>query len=168
MAVSGPVVASLIGDYFSPGERGRVYGLVLAGEGTCTAVGLLVTGELGALSWRLGFCWLAVVGFALAVAVATMLREPLRGGHRRREGAADMPSVAGACVLDENARRRSLWRDLRWVLPIRTNVVLIAGSSFGYFFSTGLSTLGWHCCAAGFRSARRWQPCSSRSSALGR
>jgi MFS family permease len=25
MAVSGPVVASLIGDYFSPGERGRVY-----------------------------------------------------------------------------------------------------------------------------------------------
>lgn len=143
MAVSGPVVASLIGDYFSPGERGRVYGLVLAGEGTCTAVGLLVTGELGALSWRLGFCWLAVVGFALAVAVATMLREPLRGGHRRPgERAADAPSVADACVPDENARRRSLWRDLRWVLSIRTNVVLIAGSSFGYFFSTGLSTFG--------------------------
>jgi len=28
------------------------------------------------------------------------------------------------------------------VLSIRTNVVLIAGSSFGYFFSTGLSTFG--------------------------
>jgi predicted MFS family arabinose efflux permease len=143
MAVSGPVVASLIGDYFTPGERGRVYGLVLAGEGTCTAVGLLMAGELGALSWRLGFGWLAVVGFALAVAVATMLREPLRGGHSRLgDRAADMPSVAGPRGPDENARRRSVWRDLRWVLSIRTNIVLIAGSSFGYFFSTGLSTFG--------------------------
>ena len=83
VAVSGPVVASLIGDYFAPGERGRVYGLVLAGEGACTAVGLLVAGELGAVSWRLGFSWLAVVGFILAVAVATMLREPIRGESSR-------------------------------------------------------------------------------------
>ncbi len=124
IAVSGPVVASLVGDYFRPGERGRVYGLVLAGEGTCTAVGLLVAGELGALSWRLGFGWLAMVGFGLAVAVATMLREPLRGGR------------------SHHARRYSVWRELRWVLSIRTNVVLIAASSFGYFFSTGLSTFG--------------------------
>ncbi len=138
MAVSGPVVASLVGDYFRPSERGRVYGLVLAGEGTCTAVGLLVAGELGALSWRLGFCWLAVMGFALAVAVATMLREPLRGG-RSRPGhrAAEDPQVSV-----EDTRRRSVWRDLRWVLSIRTNVVLTVGSSFGYFFSTGLSTFG--------------------------
>jgi MFS family permease len=143
MAVSGPVVASLIGDYFRPGERGRVYGLVLAGEGTCTAVGLLMAGELGALSWRLGFGWLAVVGFALAVAVATMLREPLRGSQGRRgDRAAALSLVAGPRVPDENARRQSVWRDLRWVLSIRTNVVLIAGSSFGYFFSTGLSTFG--------------------------
>jgi MFS family permease len=143
MAVSGPVVASLVGDYFRPGERGRVYGLVLAGEGTCTAVGLLVAGELGAVSWRLGFCWLAMVGFVLAVGVATMLREPLRGGHSRLDDrAADMSSAAGAPVPDENVRRRSVWRDLRWVLSIRTNVVLIAASTFGYFFSTGLSTFG--------------------------
>lgn len=142
MAVSGPVVASLIGDYFRHSERGRVYGLVLAGEGTCTAVGLLVAGELGAVSWRLGFCWLAVVGFALAVAVATMLREPLRGAHSRLgDGASDMPSVTDR-VLGENTRRRSVWRDLRWVLSIRTNAVLIVASSFGYFFSTGLSTFG--------------------------
>jgi MFS family permease len=143
MAVSGPVVASLIGDYFKPGERGRVYGLVLAGEGTCTAVGLLVAGELGARSWRLGFCWLAVLGFALAVGVATMLREPLRDGHGRLgDGSAAMPSLADPRVPDENAPRRSVWNDLRWVLSIRTNLVLIAGSSFGYFFSTGLSTFG--------------------------
>jgi len=140
MAVSGPVVASLAGDYFRPGERGRVYGLVLAGEGTCTGVGLLVAGELGAFSWRLGFCWLAVVGFALAVAVATTLREPVRGGLGH--GMPDIPSVAGPLIPDEKVRRRSIWTDLRWVLSIRTNVVLIAASSFGYFFSTGLSTFG--------------------------
>jgi predicted MFS family arabinose efflux permease len=130
MAVSGPVVASLVGDYFEPVERGRVCGLVLAGEGTCTAVGLLVAGELGAVSWRLAFCWLAVIGLAVAVAVAVMLREPPRGGHNR-------PRDAGAEV-----RRRSVWADIRCVLSIRTNVVLIIGSSFGYFFSTGLSTFG--------------------------
>jgi predicted MFS family arabinose efflux permease len=135
MAVSGPVVASLIGDYFKPLERGRVYGLVLAGEGTCTAVGLLVAGELGAISWRLGFCWLAVVGFALAVAVATMLREPRRGGLGNVQ--SDAPAASPG-----HARRRTAWEDLRAVLSIRTNAVLIAASSFGYFFSTGLSTFG--------------------------
>ena len=103
MAVSGPVVASLIGDYFEPVERGRVYGLVLAGEGICTALGLLVAGELGALSWRLGFCWLAVVGFALAVAVATMLREPRRRGLG--DASSDAPAVAGL----EHVRRRTAW-----------------------------------------------------------
>jgi MFS family permease len=136
MAVSGPVVASLIGDYFKPLERGRVYGLVLAGEGTCTAVGLLVAGELGAISWRLGFCWLAVVGFVLAVAVATMLREPRRGGLGNGQPGASAVASPGHVL------GRTAWRDLRAVLSIRTNAVLIAASSFGYFFSTGLSTFG--------------------------
>lgn len=139
VAVSGPVVASLMGDYFAPSERGRVYGLVLAGEGACTAVGLLVAGELGAVSWRLGFCWLAVVGLSLAVAVATMLREPPRGGSSR---IGDTASVADTAVPHEKAQRRSVWRDVRYVLSIRTNVVLVVGSSFGYFFFTGLSTFG--------------------------
>jgi predicted MFS family arabinose efflux permease len=139
VAVSGPVVASLMGDYFAPGERGRVYGLVLAGEGACTAVGLLVAGELGAVSWRLGFCWLAVVGLILAVAVATLLREPRRGGSSR---VGDTASAATTTALHENAQRRSVWRDVRYVLSIRTNVVLVVGSSFGYFFFTGLSTFG--------------------------
>jgi predicted MFS family arabinose efflux permease len=42
----------------------------------------------------------------------------------------------------KNAQRRSLWREVRYVLSIRTNVVLVVGSSFGYFFFTGLSTFG--------------------------
>jgi predicted MFS family arabinose efflux permease len=142
VAVSGPVVASLMGDYFVPGERGRVYGLVLAGEGACTAIGLLVAGELGAVSWRLGFCWLAVVGLILAVAVATMLREPIRGGSSRRAGADGTTSAANSATPLENAEPRSVWREVRYVLSIRTNIVLVVGSSFGYFFFTGLSTFG--------------------------
>lgn len=137
VAMSGPVVASLIGDFFAPGERGRVYGLVLAGEGACTAVGLMVAGELGAVSWRLGFWWLAVVGLVLAVAVATMLREPVRGGL----AAGGSGSTSGATNLG-NRQRRSLRREVRYVLSIPTNVVLVVGSSFGYFFFTGLSTFG--------------------------
>ncbi len=105
VAVSGPVVASLMGDYFAPGERGRVYGLVLAGEGACTAVGLLVAGELGAVSWRLGFCWLAVVGLILAVAVATMLREPRRGGSSRLGGEASDTASAADTRRPSSARR---------------------------------------------------------------
>ena len=143
VAVSGPVVASLMGDYFAPCERGRVYGMVLAGEGACTAVGLLVAGELGAVSWRLGFCWLAVVGLILAVAVATMLREPRRGGSSGLGAeAGGARSAADTGALHKNAQRRSVWRDVRYVLSIRTNVVLVVGSSFGYFFFTGLSTFG--------------------------
>lgn len=132
VAVSGPVVASLIGDYFSPGERGRVYSLLLAGAGACTAVGLLVSGQLGAVSWRLGFWWLALVGLAVAVAVATLLREPVRGGSTRPADAT--PAYP--------TQRRSLWREVRYVLSIRTNFVLVVGSSFGYFFMAGLSTFG--------------------------
>jgi predicted MFS family arabinose efflux permease len=129
VAVSGPVVASLMGDYFVPEERGRVYGLVLAGEGACTGIGLLVSGQLAAVSWRLGFWWLAAVGLILGVAVATVLREPTRRAAQNPDGLrASDP--------------HSLWSAVRYVLSIRTNVVLVVGSSFGYFFMAGLSTFG--------------------------
>jgi predicted MFS family arabinose efflux permease len=148
VAVSGPVVASLIGDFFAPGERGRVYGLVLAGEGGCTAVGLLVAGELGAVSWRLGFWWLAAIGLILAVAVATVLREPVRGCRNRAAAEASAitsaadPDDAATSVAAGDGKHRFLWRDVRYVLSIRTNIVLVVGGSFGYFFFTGLSTFG--------------------------
>jgi predicted MFS family arabinose efflux permease len=57
-----------------------------------------------------------------------MLREPLRGG--------------GSPVTQRSAPRRSVWRDVCYVLSIRTNIVLVVGCSFGYFFMAGLSTFG--------------------------
>jgi predicted MFS family arabinose efflux permease len=127
VAVSGPVVASLMGDYFRQAERGRVYGWVLAGEGACTGLGLLVSGQLAAVNWRLGFWWLASVGLVLAIAVGSMLREPLRGG---------------GSPVTRPAERRSLRREVCYVLSIRTNIILVVGCSFGYFFMAGLSTFG--------------------------
>ncbi len=142
VAVSGPVVASLMGDYFAPAERGRVYGLVLAIEGACTGVGLLVSGQLAAVNWRLGFWWLAAVGLILGIAIASTLREPVRGARNRL--AAESGCAASVPNPDElpAPTRRSFWSAVRYVLSIRTNVVLVVGSSFGYFFMAGLSTFG--------------------------
>jgi predicted MFS family arabinose efflux permease len=142
VAVSGPVVASLMGDYFAPGERGRVYGLVLAGEGACTGVGLLVSGQLAAVNWRLGFWWLAAVGLILGVAVATTLREPVRGGSSSLAGGASGIMSAEDPERMSASDRRSVLSEVRYVLSIRTSVLLVVGSSFGYFFMAGLSTFG--------------------------
>ena len=49
-AAAGPIVASLVGDYFPAGERGRIYGFILAGELLGTGVGFAVTGDIAALS----------------------------------------------------------------------------------------------------------------------
>ncbi len=43
-------------------------------------------------------------------------------------------------VLDEDPTGRSLWWAVRYVLTIRTNLVLIVASSLGYFFFAGLRT----------------------------
>src|SRR2546430_13102899 len=51
-AAAGPLVASLVGDYFPAMERGRVYSYILAGELAGAGVGFAVTGDIAALSWR--------------------------------------------------------------------------------------------------------------------
>src|SRR5918911_1766385 len=78
-AAAGPLVASLVGDYFAPSERGRIYGYILAGEVLGAGIGFAVTGDIAALSWRAAFVILALPAFALAWMVFT-LREPERGG----------------------------------------------------------------------------------------
>ncbi|MGH9099531.1 MAG: MFS transporter, partial [Acidimicrobiales bacterium] len=79
-AVAGPVVASLVGDWFAGGERGQIYSYILTGELLGAGLGFTFTGELAALSWRLAFVFLAIPAFAVAWAVFR-LPEPLRGGR---------------------------------------------------------------------------------------
>ncbi|MCL5281476.1 MAG: MFS transporter [Planctomycetes bacterium] len=79
IAVSVPAVASLVGDYFQPQRRGRIYGYILAGELVGTGFGYVVSGELALLSWRIGFLGLALPAFWVAWLVYR-LPEPARGG----------------------------------------------------------------------------------------
>lgn len=185
-AVAGPAVASLIGDLFPIRERGRIYGLVLAGELVGTGFGLVVSGQIAAAAgWRPAFWALAVPPVALALLV-WRLREPARGGASQiPRGATEIPVPGGqgprpaggsrpagdgsgggtdeegvrsgstapdarrvvgdfgvqpdaARVLGEDPRRMPLWRVVRYVLRIRTNVALIVASALGYFYFNGV------------------------------
>ena len=78
-ASAGPVVASMLGDWFVSAERGRIWSYVLTGELLGAGVGFAVTGDIAALSWRASFVILAIPAFLLAWAVLK-LPEPVRGG----------------------------------------------------------------------------------------
>jgi MFS family permease len=166
-ASAGPMVASLVGDWFGSWERGRIYGVILAGEYLGAGVGFAVTGNISQLSWRAAFIILALPAFALA-AIVWRLREPARGGKgvlasdhgppppdavAETEG----PQVTDAQRLSQEsgvepdpdlvvdaptARRMGLIRAAEYVLRVRTNVVLIAASACGYFFLAGFQTFG--------------------------
>jgi MFS family permease len=164
-ASAGPMVASLVGDWFGNWERGRIYGTILAGEYVGAGVGFAVTGNIAALSWRAAFVILALPAFVLAV-VVWRLREPERGGkgvlaHDSEpppvQESDDVPNETDAqrlarehgvvpdpelVVTPSAARSMGLVRATRYVLRVRTNVVLIAASVCGYYFLAGLQTFG--------------------------
>ncbi|HEY7421787.1 MAG TPA: MFS transporter [Gaiellaceae bacterium] len=167
-ASAGPMVASLVGDWFGSWERGRIYGVILAGEYVGAGIGFAVTGNVAALSWRAAFVILALPAFALAL-VVWRLHEPERGGKgvlasdkgppspellaeahegdqttdaqrlARERGLVPEPELV---VAPDEARRMNLVRATRYVLRVRTNVILIAASVCGYYFLAGLQTFG--------------------------
>jgi MFS family permease len=160
-AAAGPFVASLVGDYFPASERGRVYGFILAGELLGAGVGFAVTGDIAALSWRAAFVVLALPAFVLAWFVAR-LPEPARGGGDALAPEGDAsPAVEqhDGTAAQQLARERGIEPDpelvltrdpgkmgllaaTRYVLRIRTNVVLILSSACGYYFLAGVQTFG--------------------------
>lgn len=168
VAVAAPAVASLVGDFFPERERGRIYGYVLGGELIGTGFGFVVAGDLAALSWRAAFFCLAPPAAALAYAL-TKLPEPERGGSSRLpDGARSFddaevsdtdgssatehaPAIEDALrhieprrenVLRTNPRDMSLLDAMRYVLRVRSNVVLIVSSALGYFFLAGVRGFG--------------------------
>lgn len=167
-AAAGPVIASMVGDYFPSSERGRVYSYMLTGELLGAGFGFAVTGDVAALSWRAAFVVLALPTFVLARAIMR-LPEPTRGG------ASPLPRTAGRApaepldpvteeyrhetdaqrvarkrgitpderlVLRSDPRRMGLWRAIRYILRIRSNVVLVIASACGYFYLAGIETFG--------------------------
>ncbi|HEY2073865.1 MAG TPA: MFS transporter [Gaiellaceae bacterium] len=162
-AAAGPMIASLVGDYFGGWERGRVYGYILAGELFGAGFGFAVSGDIAALSWRAAFVILAIPALVLAVFVAR-LPEPRRGGkgvllHEGEEPPAQAEDELHETDAQRLARERGLKPDpdlelrtdprrmnlveaTRYVLRIRTNIVLIAASALGYYFLAGVQTFG--------------------------
>jgi predicted MFS family arabinose efflux permease len=165
-AAAGPIVASLVGDWFASTERGRIYGYIISGELIGAAFGFAVTGGIATLSWRAAFVILALPAFALAWLVFA-LPEPTRGGRNPlisvtarpvaatddddgEEQTTDAQRIAGErglepdpeLVLTRDPRRLGLLAAARYVLSIKTNVALILASAGGYFFLSGVQTFG--------------------------
>jgi MFS family permease len=168
-AAAGPLVASLVGDYFHSAERGRIYGFILAGELLGAGFGFAVSGDVAAIAWQAAFVLLALPAFALAWLVVR-LPEPRRGGSalppapgtRAAAKLASAKEVQGQGpetdaqrlarrrgieahperVLRRDPRDLSLLEAARYVLHVPTNVVLIAASALGYYFMAGIQTFG--------------------------
>src|SRR5579875_3063120 len=168
-AAAGPVTASLVGDYFPGGERGRIYSFVLTGELAGAGAGFAITGDIAALSWRAAFVILAIPAFYLAYLV-WHLPEPVRGGQGAlpvdvagheplRDPAPPGPPEEGITDAQRLALHRGIRPDrrllaeapsssmglraaTRYVLRVRTNVALIISGACGYYFLAGVQTFG--------------------------
>lgn len=164
-AAAGPLVASLVGDYFATSERGRIYGYILAGELLGSGLGFAVTGDIAALSWRAALATLSLPAFVVAWLVLH-LPEPQRGGtafpadavelhsdqatEQRPPPRADAQQLARErgiaadprLVLHGDIRRLSLLAAARHVVRVRTNLILIAASACAHYFLAGMQTFG--------------------------
>jgi MFS family permease len=103
-ASTGPIAASLVGDWFPAEERGKIYGYILTGELAGAGVGFAVTGDIAALSWRLAFVILSLPAFALAWLVFR-LPEPARGGQGALAPEPGYGPATGAAERDGSQRR---------------------------------------------------------------
>lgn len=76
---SGPMV-SLVGDHFPPRKRASATALIMLGTPLGSLFGALVGGWVAQhYGWRSAFLVLGLPGLAVALLVATVLREPRRG-----------------------------------------------------------------------------------------
>ena len=166
-AAAGPIVASLVGDWFAASERGRIYSYILSGEFIGAAIGFSVTGGIATLSWRAAFVILALPAFVLAWLIFK-LPEPARGGtspllsgdveqppetdpaDEDGEQTTDAQRIARdrglepdpQLLLTQDPRQMGLLAATRYVLSIKTNVAIILASAGGYYFLSGVQTFG--------------------------
>lgn len=173
-AATGPVTPSLVGDLVPASRRSEALGLISAGQLVGGGFGFALPVILAAfLSWRWNFWLLAIAGAALALAF-WRAGEPARTGPtgpaddsataagvaRARRGeeigreariveSRDIAPSAGA-ILTQSPAAMSLMDAARYVIRVRTDVVVLVARSVGDFFFQGISTFavvfatGWY------------------------
>jgi predicted MFS family arabinose efflux permease len=153
-AVARPAIASMIGDTFPLSRRSRAMSVVDGGDVVGTGVALLA-GALFAsfVGWRGVFWLLGACGLALGVAV-WRLAEPRRSrsdtedeeedgeGRTVVRAAEEAAEPDRRLVLDRDPARLPLHAAVRYVLRIRTYLIVIVSTALGSFFFAGVKTFG--------------------------
>lgn len=138
-----PVVYSMFGDMYGPAERSAVAGVAGIALGGGTAIGQILSSTL---TWRAAFGLSSAYTVLALLATYALVPEPARGtvasaaatansngGNGASDSRITSPRPADAHLLSW----RSLSRQLRRVLAVRTNRYLLLQSVFG--------TLPWAC-----------------------
>lgn len=147
----------LTGEFAGTGLGVLLAGLASAVAGWRAAFGVLALPSLG-LAWALrrklveparGGQSMIETGDFEIVAVEAIAERPRRRRAAREARRSDLLALraveaagieASTSVVETDPADMSLWRAVRYVLSVRTNVILILASSLGYFFFAGLET----------------------------
>ena len=151
-ATARPMIASITGDVFEHDRRGRALGLIDSGELVGNGLGFLAAGAIAAFfTWRGVFWSLGAFG-AVAAVFVWRVREPPRtlgdgganGVSRSAERIAE--HVDGdpdpALVLEGDQSELPLLEAARYVLRIRTNVLVIVAVAFTSLFFSAVRIFG--------------------------
>lgn len=159
-ATTGPTFPSLVGDLVPAAQRGRAFGFISSGQLIGDGVGfILPVIVLAFASWRWNFWILGLAALCLSVGL-WRVGEPARSGasgpaqpgragaeqHSRAEEIVEEEveqhevTPSPRAILRRNPDEMSLWEAFRYVLRVRTDVIVIIARSIGDYFFAGIST----------------------------
>jgi len=120
---SYPGLFSLMSDYFEPGKRGRVYGVLRMSGPLGFMLGTVLATTLGqSLGWRNVFFITGGMGLVVAVLIFFTVRERPRGGCE--------PEMQGVECVDEH---KINWATVRGLFRNRSFLLLMVQGFFGVF-----------------------------------
>lgn len=112
-----PVGSSLLGDYFSPEERGKGFAWFLLASGLGYLIGAAIAGTIGPrFGWRYPFIIVAIPNFFLITLFYFLVKEPERG--RAEPNLAEL--IKRGLAYDYKVKLS----DFKRVISIRTNLFL--------------------------------------------
>lgn len=164
-AITGPATPSLVGDLVPAARRGRALGAIDSGQLIGTGIGFLLAAIVASfLSYRWCFWLLGIGGLLLSVAFWRQ-REPKRTGaagpspEEVGEEDDDAAESSGISRVQELVREKgvkpsrpaevmrdpsemSMWDATRYVVRVRTDLVVLIARSIGDIFLAAVGTFG--------------------------